>query len=62
VKLNIEIPDDWIKDHHQWSWSQLLSCSQCEYKTPSPALFVTHMFVVHASSQIDPESTLTIDK
>lgn len=58
--LQIEIPDDWIKRRVDWKSTQIMVCSQCDYRTPVPALFVTHVYNVHGTYK-DEEPTLTLD-
>jgi len=64
MKFTIEIPDDWSKESKTWNSSQIMTCNQCLYKTPSAAMFVTHMFAAHTTADANKEedSTLVIDK
>lgn len=57
MKLQIEIPDDWYEKGRKWDSTQLMSCNQCSFKTPSAALYATHVFTVH--TRVEDEATLT---
>jgi len=61
TKFELEIPEDWIKTGRQWTTAQIMSCSQCPYKTPSAALYVTHVYTQHGSAEKE-EETLILDK
>jgi hypothetical protein len=60
--LQIEVPDDWTKKSTEWKSSQIMFCSQCPYKTPVAAMFVTHVFNTHGMYIEPEEATLTTAK
>lgn len=62
MKLEIEVPDEWIKSGRQWASHQILSCSQCPYKTPLAALFVAHVYNEHGPEKYVPSEDLILDK
>lgn len=59
--LRVEIPDSFIKDGKFWNSSEIMRCSQCDYVSPVPALFVTHVFNEHGMEEKVPE-VLVLDK
>lgn len=62
MRFEIEIPDEWIKNGRQWTSSQILTCSQCNYKTPLAAMFVAHVFNEHGTARPEEDDTLVLDK